>query len=199
VIGVHDPLIQADDYLRKIIDAFPSAVFVIDHSFNIHDMNPAAAKLFGVDATVTLHRLCGDIMHCMYAIRSDQECGATEHCPDCVIQNSVEAARLGGKPHRKKYRMKIEKAGELVEITMLVSATPFEYNGDNLVLLILEDISEIVTLRALLPICASCKKIRNDENYWESVTDYLNKYADLEFTHSICPECAHRLYPDLDL
>jgi len=59
--------------------------------------------------------------------------------------------------------------------------------------------SEIKTLRGILPICSSCKKIRNDKGYWDVIEDYLREHSEAEFSHGICPECAKRLYPDLDI
>ncbi len=56
---------------------------------------------------------------------------------------------------------------------------------------------EVKVLRGFLPICASCKKIRNDQGLWEQVERYIADRSDAEFTHSICPECAKKLYPEL--
>ncbi|MHB0878591.1 MAG: MASE3 domain-containing protein [Anaerolineae bacterium] len=58
-------------------------------------------------------------------------------------------------------------------------------------------LSEVKTLSGLLPICASCKKIRDDSGYWAQIEEYLRAHSDAEFTHSLCPECVHKLYPDL--
>jgi PAS domain S-box-containing protein len=55
------------------------------------------------------------------------------------------------------------------------------------------------TLGGLLPICASCKKIRNDNGYWQQVEAYVKEHSNAEFTHSLCPECLTRLYPELKL
>ena len=52
------------------------------------------------------------------------------------------------------------------------------------------------TLRGLLPICSSCKRIRDDSGYWEQVEVYIQKHSNADFTHGICPECAGRLYPE---
>jgi len=52
-------------------------------------------------------------------------------------------------------------------------------------------------LSGLLPICASCKKIRNDAGSWEQIEDYISKHSEADFSHSFCPDCARRLYPDL--
>lgn len=60
-------------------------------------------------------------------------------------------------------------------------------------------LAHVKTLRGLLPICASCKKVRDDKGYWHQIESYLRTHADLDFTHGICNDCARRLYPDLDL
>ena len=59
---------------------------------------------------------------------------------------------------------------------------------------------EVNTLSGLLPICASCKRIRDDANSdWQQIEDYIASHTEADFTHGICPECAHRLYPELKL
>jgi len=57
--------------------------------------------------------------------------------------------------------------------------------------------NELKALRGLLPICASCKKIRNDHGYWEQVERYFHVHGDVRFTHSICPQCFQKLYGNL--
>jgi hypothetical protein len=57
-------------------------------------------------------------------------------------------------------------------------------------------ISEIKTLRAILPICSNCKKIRDDEGYWQEVESYFGAHSETMFSHGICPDCAKRLYPE---
>jgi hypothetical protein len=58
---------------------------------------------------------------------------------------------------------------------------------------------EVKTLSGLLPICASCKKIRDDKGYWTQIETYIREHSDAEFSHGICPDCAKKLYPELDL
>jgi len=60
-------------------------------------------------------------------------------------------------------------------------------------------LGEVKTLSGLLPICASCKKIRDDSGYWNQIETYIRDHSEAEFSHSICPECAKKLYPDLDI
>lgn len=54
---------------------------------------------------------------------------------------------------------------------------------------------QVKTIKGLLPICASCKKIRDDRGYWTQIESYLYKHSDAEFTHGICPDCSIKLYP----
>jgi sigma-B regulation protein RsbU (phosphoserine phosphatase) len=58
-------------------------------------------------------------------------------------------------------------------------------------------LASIKRLRGLLPICASCKKIRDDKGYWNQIESYIRDHTEAEFTHGICPECMKKLYPDL--
>jgi PAS domain S-box-containing protein len=81
------------------------------------------------------------------------------------------------------------------DITELKKA---EAEKDRLIEELREASEKIKTLNRLLPICARCKKIRNDQGYWQQVEDYLRDNAEILFSHSICPECAKKLYPDFD-
>jgi len=64
----------------------------------------------------------------------------------------------------------------------------------------LEDaLCKVKTLSGLLPICAACKKIRDDQGYWNQIELFIRDHSFAEFSHGICPECARKLYPELDL
>ncbi len=58
-------------------------------------------------------------------------------------------------------------------------------------------LAEVKTLRGFIPICANCKKIRDDEGYWQQVEQYVQDRSEAQFSHSICPECEKKLYPQL--
>jgi DNA-binding response OmpR family regulator len=55
---------------------------------------------------------------------------------------------------------------------------------------------EINKLRGILPICANCKRIRDDKGYWTQVEVYISDHSETEFSHGLCPECAAKMYPD---
>ncbi|MHB8910844.1 MAG: response regulator [Syntrophales bacterium] len=58
-------------------------------------------------------------------------------------------------------------------------------------------LDQIKTLRGIVPICSNCKKIRDDQGYWSQVEVYVRDHTEAEFSHSICPECREKLYPEL--
>ena len=58
---------------------------------------------------------------------------------------------------------------------------------------------EVRTLSGLLPICASCKKVRDDKGYWNQIESYIQEHSQAQFTHGLCPECLANLYPSLKL
>lgn len=60
-------------------------------------------------------------------------------------------------------------------------------------------LAKVNVLSGFLPICASCKKIRDDKGYWNQIESYIRDHSEAEFSHSICPDCVKKLYPDLKI
>jgi len=58
-----------------------------------------------------------------------------------------------------------------------------------------EALGEVRTLKGLIPICSSCKKVRNDEGYWDQIERYISEHSKAKFSHGICPDCMKKLYP----
>ena len=71
-----------------------------------------------------------------------------------------------------------------------------EKEKENLIIELQEALSKVKTLSGFLPICASCKKIRDDKGYWNQVERYISEHSEAEFSHGICPECMRSLYPE---
>ncbi len=74
-----------------------------------------------------------------------------------------------------------------------------EYQREKLINELQTALVEVKTLSGLLPICSNCKKIRDDKGYWNQIESYIQERSDAKFSHSICKECAKKLYPDLDI
>jgi hypothetical protein len=71
-----------------------------------------------------------------------------------------------------------------------------EEKQKSLILQLQKALAEVKTLSGMLPICASCKKVRDDKGYWNQIESYILDHSEAKFSHSICPECAKKLYPD---
>jgi PAS domain S-box-containing protein len=72
-----------------------------------------------------------------------------------------------------------------------------ERDRERLIAELTDALTNIKTLRGLLPICSSCKKIRDDHGYWNQIESYIKTHSEADFTHGICPDCIERLYGDL--
>jgi CheY-like chemotaxis protein len=71
-----------------------------------------------------------------------------------------------------------------------------ELERERLVVELQEALAKVKLLSGFLPICASCKKIRDDQGYWHQIEEYIRDHSEAEFTHGICQECAKKLYPN---
>lgn len=102
---------------------------------------------------------------------------------------------------RRRLRLQneeIQKAHEETKLEM-EERKRAQIEKDNLIVELQEALKKVKTLGGLIPICASCKKIRDDQGYWSQIESYIQTHSEAEFSHSICPECAKKLYPDLDI
>jgi hypothetical protein len=150
----------------------------------------------GPNPEQTLHHRGGDVLHCVHALETPSGCGHSAACEHCVIRNAVKTAFTGAKTTRHVTNMRLSVGSQKQQTFLLVTAAPFEQAGHKLVVLVLENIDELIQLRKILPICARCKKIRNDKEFWTEVETYFNEHLDMLFSHSICPDCLRVLYPE---
>jgi PAS domain-containing protein len=192
-----DPNVSEQHKLyRAMLDAMPMPVFVVDEDVRIIDRNAAAVQLVAEDPEFVLNRLCGSVLRCLHEMETDEGCGHSPPCRECVIRHAVNETLQGQSVSRHRVQMELTRQTELNPVHLLVTAAPFEYDGRALVLLVLEDISELVTLRGIVPICASCKNVRVDEEYWQQVEKYFSTHLGVMFTHGLCPDCAKKFFPE---
>lgn len=72
-----------------------------------------------------------------------------------------------------------------------------EEEREKLITELQDALGKVKLLSGFLPICASCKKIRNDKGYWEQIEAYIRDHSEAQFSHSVCPDCVKKLYPEL--
>jgi len=130
-----------------------------------------------------------------------------------LIQEAFSKHQQGEEVPSYEYSL-ITRKGE--NITAIISSKLISYFGENAILGVITDITalrqaeqerekliqelqdsiaKIKTLSGLLPICASCKKIRDDKGYWQQVEEYIGERSEAQFTHGICPQCTEKFFP----
>lgn len=186
------------DFIESILDAIPLPIFVVDEEVRIFWSNQSSAPLLDAEPDSVFLRRCGEVFHCVHAMESQEGCGRTKFCPDCPIRNSVRQSIQGQRVQRVRNKMSIVAQDKPIELYLLVTTAPLPHQDESLVLLILEDISELTNLKSIVPICAYCKKIRNDEDFWQSVEKYFQVHLNLDFSHGVCPECAKKIFPEFE-
>lgn len=96
------------------------------------------------------------------------------------------------------YNSKGQVNGVLGTYMDITERKKVEEERERLLVELREALSNIRTLKGLLPICSYCKKIRDDKGYWELLDAYVSKHTDAQFSHGICPECAEKIVADFE-
>ena len=175
-------------------------VFITSKDGRWIDLNDAAVELFGYSSREELMQVKIPNLYANQEERAKHisiiaECGFTKELPvdlrrkdGTVIQTLITSvARYDAEGNVIGYQ------GTIRDIT---DRRRMEEEKEKLILELRHALSEIKTLSGLLPICASCKKIRDDNGYWNQIESYIKLHSEAEFSHSICPECAKKLYPE---
>ena len=110
------------------------------------------------------------------------------------LETQKSAEEVGGWNH-------ISRMGMSVGVTFSTATGDYriysEKHVDELIKDLQRALADVKTLSGLLPICAGCKKIRDDRGYWQQVEEYISNRSEARFTHGYCPDCIRRLYPEI--
>jgi PAS domain S-box-containing protein len=205
---------QAEEELARlhrenelILSSAAEGILGLDLKGNHTFVNPAAAKMLGYEAEELLGRPSHSTWH---HTKPDGSPYPREECPiyaafrdGAVHRVSTEVFwRKDGASFPVEYAsMPIyeqgRRAGAVVTFTDITLRKQAEVERERLIAELQEALAKVKTLSGLLPICASCKKIRDDKGYWNQIEVYIGDRAEVDFSHGICPDCAKRLYPDI--
>jgi PAS domain S-box-containing protein len=191
-------LYEETDQLRafnqNIVQSMEEGILLTDAGGHITFVNPRGGDLLGYAPEELTGRPMQDFVAPEHREQVEQEFALT---PEGVTQAGRRETVL------------LTKMGRRVPV--IVSSRPlFDDGSFTGMLSVITDITErvrmeealreslakIKTLGGLIPICASCKKIRDDKGYWQQVEVYIRDHSEAEFSHGLCPECAQRLYPE---
>lgn len=204
---------QAEEELRlseekfsDITSSLGEGVLVFDEAGKLSFINPEAEQLLGWTGEELLGKNIHEVVHYK---KSDGTLLPAEDCPNIRMLET-------GKRVFNDDDVYIRKDGSMLPVSyistplfkqgrVLASVVAFrdmtkrkeiEAERERLIVELREALAKINTLRGLIPICASCKKIRDDQGFWNSIEKYIMEHSEAEFSHGICPDCAKRLYPE---
>ncbi|XHR28765.1 MAG: PAS domain-containing protein [Chthoniobacteraceae bacterium] len=182
------------EFHRSILDAMPFPVLVLEESYRIVDTNSAANQVIGMPAEEARMHRPGEVLRCIHAAETSVGCGGTPFCRSCSIRTAIGKAFQGEYPPRQVVKLLVSGDEQMLEMQYLMTVAPLNFENLRLVLMILEDVREISS--QMLPICSNCKQVRSEDDYWQSVESYLSSRLEIHCTHSLCPECAQKFFPE---
>jgi len=113
-----------------------------------------------------------------------------------LLLRSLKPYAYTDKDVRLAERVGNQIAGAIANAQLFIERKQALEDGEQLILKLQKALTEVKQLSGLLPICASCKKIRDDKGYWGQIESYISDHSEAEFSHGICPDCMKKLYPD---
>jgi len=204
---------QAEDALRKsqkglldITSSLAEGLYVLNKDGNITFMNPEAERLIGWTQEELRNKDPHDIIHSHGASGKKLP---LEECPVFKVMKTGDKFHSTDEVFRRKdgttFPVSVLSSPIMDKGEITASITAFrditerkkiEKEKEELIEDLRQAISKVKLLSGLLPICASCKKIRDDKGYWNQIESYIRDHSEAEFSHGICPECAKKLYPE---
>jgi PAS domain S-box-containing protein len=190
-----------------LLAASPDGIVITDPSQSIIVVNESFCSIFGrlrreileTSLLIWLDQLDGNATDKWIAL--EEQLRTKESCPDNefsmtadgqVNYLSVNASLLD--------RIADEDTGVIVSIWRNITERKHaETEREKLIKELQKALDDVKVLSGLLPICSFCKKVRNDDGYWNQIEKYFSDYSELKFSHSVCQECAEEHYPGIDL
>ncbi len=181
-----------------VLNAIPVPIFIVDDDVRILDSNAAALRAFSLSGDAIRLRRGGEALGCLHSQDVAEGCGKGPACKSCVIRNSVTNCLDAVTTTQRRMKFQVgTPAGAPAKDThleLLISASPLPEAGKNAVLLTVEDVTQFSKLKAIIPICSHCKRIRNEAEYWEQVDKYFHDHTGVDFSHGMCPVCLEQFY-----
>ena len=171
--------IASNDQL--ILESLSQPVTLIDKDLNITYSNPARNSYFNSSASNIIGKKCYAVIHGL-----DNPCWqhGIRYCPAMLS-------------FKKNTRVSATHKHLFIDETVVEKVVSTPFNGNDLVILEYHDINNLLGLKnGILVICASCMRVRDEDGDWCSLDTYLHHQTGADFSHSICYECKHELYPD---
>jgi PAS domain S-box-containing protein len=196
-------LLEAREYAESIIRTIRNSLVVIDSHMKIVSANDSFYRNFNISSEEAEGQLFYDLNGRQWDIPELKN--LLEHIlpGENIVENfevNQDFPSLGQRTMllnvRKIFRETLEKSLILISIEDITERKKMIEEKTRLINHLQESLTHINTLKGLIPICSSCKKIRDDNGYWHQVEAYIEEHSHAEFSHGICPECLANFYPE---
>ena len=179
-----------------LIERMEDGVIVLDAHDRVVDINPAAQRLLRI-APGAISRPASDVFAALRYLLPRAALGSGEFQADVRNPgNPLSCIELAITPLRNRGAALTGRMIILHDVTLQRLA---EEERERLITELKSALADVKTLSGLLPICASCKKIRDDNGYWQNLERYIQEHSQAQFSHGICDDCIEKLYPDLSV
>ena len=135
---------ENEGFFRAILDSISSPVFITDDDMRILYSNLHGRELMPWSGGLKIKNRCGDLMRCAHAVDEKKDCGKTAHCDACPIRCAVQLSYNDKRLVRTKSQMQVWRNNSKQDLFLLITTAPFEYDGRDLVLLSIADISDLI-------------------------------------------------------
>jgi len=185
-------LLDLSPVARNIfVDIMPNGMLAIDGRGRIIDINQAMLAMIGAETNQVIGRPFTEVLQPWQEIIDDYRYGKNIG-PEITLGDRCFDLRVKPLTNRRG-----EIQGRVVVLHDISQRKQMAEEREQLIASLQNALSEVKKLSGLLPICANCKKIRDDQGYWQDVAVYIRDHSEAEFTHGICPDCYTELYPEL--
>ena len=194
---------ESETKFRSVAQSAKDAIITADKAGNIAFCNAAASKMFGYREEQLIGQSVSTLMPERF--RKAHEEGIANVVAtgkSDLIGETIEVFGLTqeGREFPVELSLSTWKSGEDVFYTGIIrdisERNQHEEEREKLIYSLKESLAKVRALSGLLPICASCKKIRDDKGYWNQIEAYIRDHSEAEFSHGICPDCSKKLYPE---
>jgi len=143
-------LLSQGGFLQTLFESIPCGILVVDRDRRVKAINRLLEQTFGLSQAEVVDKRNGDAMRCIHAHESPEGCGFSQACSDCRIRSAALEALTGERVHRRKANVTLLVGDEERDLVLLLSAAPIEYGGEQLAIVMLEDVTELERLRTRL-------------------------------------------------
>ncbi len=143
-------LLNQEGFLKNLFESIPCGVLIVDQDRRVKAINNVVEQTFGIPEAEAINKRGGEALHCIHAVKSPEGCGYAEECRECEVRKTALEALSGNKIHRKKAKVQLLVDGKSRDLQFLVSAAPIKYDGERMAVVLLEDMTELSTLRRRL-------------------------------------------------